>query len=512
LKISSYSFKNPNLFPPLRTHQGDGMVIEVDKRKFRINANYDLLARKQGAPSATYFWFRLTGKHLYYSENKDTVNILDNIVIKHIKVAFPHSVSKKNFCFQIKDVTRRKFKICAKTLADRNRWVCLIQKNLGLKQDRVCKGKAQRGKASQPVNAKIVVKKIIQPELIIPMPSRTCNDRWDYVSKGVNWECECKEGTEQSPINLPPPKKAISSAIKPLFEYYIVSPISPANFKDGLVRKGESIKIRLIDHALRIFHPNMGKIVTLDGSTYVAQEIVFHTPSEHTINGKRYDMEMQVIHTGVTQGDIAKNAILSVLFQKKAGAYNKLLDKIDPFNLPDPMENYREIINNLYIPDVFSLTSDKDTPIMKPFSFYTYQGSLTQPPCSERTTVYVASKPVFLSSSTLELFKESLKMPDKVDEYGNVQVANYEPLNYRQVQNQNGRAIFHFDDVKECGPRLFEVNKRIKPKGHYEKKINEMAEYFYVNGPHPSGMPGALVVSKQEALGLPTGLQAKKAK
>ena len=50
----------------------------------------------------------------------------------------------------------------------------------------------------------------------------------------------------------------------------------------------------------------MGKIVTLDGAIYVAEEIVFHTPSEHTIQGKRFPLEVQIIHYGQSKGDIAK--------------------------------------------------------------------------------------------------------------------------------------------------------------------------------------------------------------
>jgi len=306
----------------------------------------------------------------------------------------------------------------------------------------------------------------------------------------------------RSPIDLPPVKKATSSPIKPYFEYLKVKPFSPSNFKEGLLKKGDSIKIRLVDNSLKIFHPNMGKLVTIDGTTYLAQEIVFHTPSEHTIKGKRFDMEMQVIHNGVTQGDIAKIAVLSILFKKKAGNYNKFIENVDPFNLPDPLEPYREIVKSLYIPDVFSNIDTPNDPIMKPFGFYTYQGSLTQPPCSERANIFVTSKPIPISSTTLELFKEALRMPDMISSTGDVQITAFEPMNYRNVQPQNGRDIYHFDDVKFCGPVLENVNKRIRPKGHFEKKINQMTEYFYVNSPRPSGMPGALVVSEKEAKGL----------
>jgi hypothetical protein len=38
------------------------------------------------------------------------------------------------------------------------------------------------------------------------------------------------------------------------------------------------------------------------------------------------------------------------------------------------------------------------------------------------------------------------------------------------------------------------------PVGHYEKVVKSNTEYFYVDGNDPSGLPGAYVVSKSEAL------------
>lgn len=502
LQISSISFKNTNIFPPLSHSSGD-MTIKVNKKNFRINEDYEK-GNRNGPPGDKYFWFRLTGRHLYYSSNRETINVLDNIHIKHLKYAIPQKSTKKLFCFKIVDFKSRKYNLCANNVKERNNWVCFIQKALGHPQDSFCKAPGKNGKASNTDETKFVVQTITQPLLIIPQPSPSCNENWNYIGNGNNWECECKEGKEQSPINLPPHDKAILSNVKPVFHYELISPISPKDFKDGLVKKGESIKIRYIDHAIRIYHPNMGRVVTIDGASYTAQEIVFHTPSEHTINGKRYDMEMQVIHTGTTQGDIAKNVVLSVLFTKKAGYYNKFLDKLDPYNLPNPHEPYREITEDLFIPHIFSQVNDPEIPIMKPFSFYTYQGSLTQPPCSQRTIHYVASKPLFLSSTTLEMFKEALKTPDLISENGNVQVSNFLPLNFRSTQKLNGRAVFYYDNEKMCGQGLLDDfnNKKVRPKGHFEKRISKMTEYFFVNGQNPSGLPGALVVSEKEAKGI----------
>merc|ERR1712032_699281 len=39
----------------------------------------------------------------------------------------------------------------------------------------------------------------------------------------------------------------------------------------------------------KILKLDMKKIVNIDGSVYIAEEIVSHTPSEHTIDGKTFD-------------------------------------------------------------------------------------------------------------------------------------------------------------------------------------------------------------------------------
>lgn len=530
LSVSSRSFKNYNLYPPIRLADGTEFEIAVNPKYFRINSLYDK-TDKTIVPGKYYFWFRLSGRHLYYSLKKDDINILDNIYISSISFALAlDSFSKNAKCFFVKDSRGLKYVMCAQTLQLRNMWICQIQTNLGQPQDPLCKtvkkirpkGKKKAKKSAQssgqeikPSDDKIIEKTITQPVIIIPQPSRMCNEKWDYSNKGRDWECVCGEGKQQSPINLPPTDKAILSAIKPIFEYEEFDPISKADFKDGLVKAGKPIKIRHLNHSIRIFHPNMGKAITLDGAVYVAEEIVFHTPSEHTINGRKFDLEMQVIHKGVTAGDIAKTVILSLLFKKKAGVFNKFFDKLNIFNLPNTNEPYRDITESLFIPYAFLDSSDPNIEIMNPFSFYTYSGSETQPPCAERTIVYVTSKPIKIGSVAIEMFREAIKVPDTINDEGETVSPMFPAENNRAIQPQNGRAIFFYDHLAFCGPSALTLNKRKKArnsysdtedrrrssrKGHYEKREGTATEYFYVNGEVPSGLPGAYVVSREEAL------------
>jgi hypothetical protein len=184
--------------------------------------------------------------------------------------------------------------------------------------------------------------------------------------------------------------------------------------------------------------------------------------------------------------------------------YNKLIDKLDFFNLPNPTDNFRDLAQDFFIPSVLLNSDEDDMPTMTPFSFYTYQGSLTAPPCTERTTHYVAADPIPLSNTVLTLFKEALKKPDMMNVADPTQIViNDEGQieNNRDVQPLNGRSVFIFDHRRYGCVDYKPKKKKIQPAGHYEKVVREATEFVYVNGNQPSGLPGSFVVSEQEAKG-----------
>jgi len=250
----------------------------------------------------------------------------------------------------------------------------------------------------------------------------------------------------------------------------------------------------------------------MDGAVYYAEEIVFHAPSEHKLEGKTYDMEVQIIHYGQTKGDIAKQIVLSFLFEKTPGAMNPFLEDFNYFDLPNPTDTSRDIDHTIFIPKILQTNYDYVDPAdnsknventndfisMNPFSFFTYQGSITSPPCTEDTIMYVASEPLKIGTTALQLFQESLRIPDLMDGKGNVIVSDWIPKSARKTQPINGRPVFHFDHSKNCPPTP--QSKKVQT-GHYEKIRKAATDYFYVNGNDPSGIPNAYVVSEDEALG-----------
>ena len=526
LRISSISFRHPGKFPSITLPDWEEMRIPVNKENFRINELYDQSDSGEDMPPTKYdFWFRVSGKNLYYSQKKDDLNVLGSISsINIVGSTSDRSKGSKN-CFTIKNKEKRSWKLCGQDILDKLEWICQLKTMLGHIKIRECgladllrkRGKGKNGKynlgeiGGDEVSRKptVLVRKVETPIILIPLPSKQCNEEWDYSNKGQDWNCECSEGKEQSPINLPPKEHAIISPIKPIFSFNEVSTKTEISTKDGQHKTDKILQIKNKNHALRIKHNYFGKTITLDGALYTAEEIVFHSPAEHQIDGKYFDMEMQIIHYGKSSGDIAKQLVLSFVFERKAGVYNKFIDDLDFFNLPNLNTKKRPILNSLFIPKIFYNSDYEEVAVMKPFSFYTYQGSLTQPPCTERTIHYVASKPIKLGSSALDMFQEAIRIPDKITSTGDVISFPNPNENNRNIQPLNGRAVFYYESKRFCG-RDKDIKgvidgsskRRRRSKGHYEKVLKKMNEYYYVSGPIPSGLPGAYVVSAKEAQGL----------
>jgi len=241
----------------------------------------------------------------------------------------------------------------------------------------------------------------------------------------------------------------------------------------------------------------------MDGAVYNAQEISFHMPSEHKINGETFPLEMQIVHQGQSIGDTAKNVIVSFLFKRSPGVYNKFLEQLDVFNLPNPLDKFRDLEKDLFIPDVLFNVNEESPASMTSFSFYTYEGSLTRPPCAEKTIHYVASDPIGLSSTVIELFKESLRIPDLIDNSG-AKLVNDNSIMWsnRKTQPLHGRSVFFFDSRKYGCPTPKKMRRgsgQVGTHGHYERKTSTVEQFFQVDGDQPSGMPGAFVVTENEA-------------
>lgn len=497
--ITSVEFKNIQDFPQIKLPNGTYVSIDINNLNFRIN-NANCTVTKFDYPRPVdderLFFFTLTETcSLIYTSSPTDLNVFgyfNATKFKSLSVSEDYSGEFAMYCLSFMDEFNKQWTVCDPTEENYKKLKCLLSRCMN-----------HENLYNECLNMQLensYPKKIIrQPIVMVPLPSPTCNYNWNYLQNGDDWVCTCKEGFQQSPIDLPHKSKAIDNSVRPVFKYNKeLSSVNKVTTIEGLQNYNENLNIINSQGLLQIMHVDIGRIITMDGTIYQGQQITFHTPSNHRINGKQYDLEITIVHTGITKGDISKQATLSFLFEATPGAYNLFFDDIDLFSLPNPYMKFSELKESLHISKLLYERGDEknnNINILRNFSFYTYQGSLPFPPCTEDTIVYVASTPLKLSSTSIALLKEALQKPDLKDKYGKIYKDRKYYTSSRNVQEINGRPIFHWENKCKEDP--------IKPiqDGHYEKITEKATQYFFINSSEPSGIPGALVVPEKEAIG-----------
>ena len=501
ISISSSTFKSEQIYPPLSISSKRTSKLKVNSSNFLINQFYKKDSKDESLPKEkTSFFARLNPPYLSISSSKNSTILLGFNIKSLITQS---SISSSKFCFDAISSDDKEYTLCFNSNKSKFKFVCAI--NAIIKQSiPECIANATINDTSSSTPETVIDINEYEPIILIPQQSPYCNADWNYNNKGNDWECICKEGKEQSPIDLDK-SGVIESDIAPLFTF------NSLNVEDKLSVTGQVLEKKYLQfeyqgNALKIFAKNFAKITTMNGAVFEGQEIAFHTPAEHTINGKKFDMEMEITYFGKSVGDIDKQVVLSFLFKKKPGVFNAFLDDLIEFGLPNSVNTKTVIMKNLYIPKIQYDTEYKGEYVLKPFSFFTYQGSISHPPCTERTIRYVVSDPIPISGITLAQFEEALRIP-------NMQIEGQEGIggmvindidgrieNNRATQPLGERSVFFWDHTKYCDSKQ-EVRVAPKQEGHFEKISRKATQYYYVNTPEPTGLPGAFVIDEKEAKG-----------
>ena len=219
-------------------------------------------------------------------------------------------------------------------------------------------------------------------------------EHWSYGEHGgpAQWGelgpgfATCKLGKTQSPIDIRGARKTDLPAIK-----FVYKP-SPLKIIDN----GHTIQVN--------YAP--GSSIEVGGTRYELLQFHFHKPSEEKINGKAHDMVAHLVHKAAD----GKLAVVAVLLDK--GGANPTIGTIWQ-NLPKTKE--KETSVNARIDVAKLLPADK--------GYYTFQGSLTTPPCSEQVRWFVMKSPVKIAE-------------DEIAAFGKLY-----PMNARPTQPLNGRAL-----------------------------------------------------------------------
>ncbi|XP_056670632.1 carbonic anhydrase 4-like [Monodelphis domestica] len=245
------------------------------------------------------------------------------------------------------------------------------------------------------------------------------------------WPATCK-GFKQSPVNI-----VISNALS--------DPRLKVNFKyidyDGqhpwtIVNNGYTISVDLND-TIKISGGGLE-------DTYRAMYVQFHWSdslrkgSEHTINGKTYPMEVQIIHVrdkfqklekAIQSTEKGAITTLGFLIQasknKTHEGFQTILDALDQI----PYKNNKVTTKpmSLYdlIPDLKNMTK-----------FFRYEGSLTSPSCPENVIWTVYKDPLQVKEEQILQFSKKLFYNEKGKT--DIPMAN----NYRKMQRRGHRHIY----------------------------------------------------------------------
>jgi len=238
-----------------------------------------------------------------------------------------------------------------------------------------------------------------------------------YINHGLDWDAgACSSREWQSPINI---DTILLNEPEDVFEFnYPVVNDTPVTRRDGALE----LDLR----------PTKGQLL-YGGAVYNLRRATWHSDAEHLISGKRYPLELQLIHARPFHP--ASLIILSILFKKEEGeeedapwtlltGQGENLDA-DVAQVWDAVADSSLRVGNFDL-DVLLGTGDG--------RFVEYTGSQTSPPCMEGVTWLVKQHAVPLAKTQVEAFAETLH---RINE-GNGNFRSAAALNSRQLRVLQG--------------------------------------------------------------------------
>ncbi len=192
----------------------------------------------------------------------------------------------------------------------------------------------------------------------------TSPEHWAEIDKNFFL---CKEGSNQSPINL---AGFIEAELTPIeFNYHLSA--------TEIVNNGHTEQVNV----------KKGSSITLDGTVFHLKQFHFHTPSENHINGKEYPLEAHFVHLS----DNGTLAVVAVMFEE--GPENVGLEEL--WKVMPTKEGGHHKVEAKHL----------NTLLPKNRDYYRFNGSLTTPPCSEGVRWLMMKNTVTLSKDEIKAFK-----------------------------------------------------------------------------------------------------------
>jgi carbonic anhydrase len=199
----------------------------------------------------------------------------------------------------------------------------------------------------------------------------------------------CSIGNKQSPIDIKD-KDAKPAKLPALsFKYGTVAP--------SIVNNGHTVQVNV----------PAGNTLQVGDQSYELLQFHFHTPSEERLNGKQTAMVAHFVHKNAA----GQLGVVGVLI--KIGTADSAFGKV--------LQNMPARAGQTVTVQDLSLNLAELLP--KDLTYYSFEGSLTTPPCSEGVNWMVLKTPVSVLGTDVQLFRNLYK------------------LNARPVQPLHGREV-----------------------------------------------------------------------
>ena len=207
-------------------------------------------------------------------------------------------------------------------------------------------------------------------------------ERWGELDPSFE---VCGSGMQQSPVDLAGAVAASGDGLDIRWQ--------PTGA--GVVDNGHTIQVNVAE----------GSVIVLEGREFSLLQFHFHLPSEHTVDGGSFPMEVHFVHQAA-EGDLA---VIGV-FMETGDA--------DPL-----VQSIWDVIPESGAPPGNIAGFDPSALLPEGRSYFRYAGSLTTPPCSEIVSWVVMTESIPVSDAQVQAFE-----------------ARY-PMNARPVQELSGRVV-----------------------------------------------------------------------
>ena len=265
--------------------------------------------------------------------------------------------------------------------------------------------------------------KSILKALLCASSANAAAELWDYKKNGADWGSItgienniCGTGTNQSPINL-------------ITDGWPLKSSNFDNFNKVYTDQTVDVEINWNGHTSQVDISKEGqntqtitseqaKALGMSG-TFNGVQFHFHAGSEHTVDGKRQDLEMHTVHLPVATTSGFEAAAMGIMFSVNnptPGVSASDIAIIDEFF---ESLQWDEVTTN---PKVEKVPYGKLMMMFDMRNRWTYRGSVTTPPCAQNVYWNVLRTIYPIKQKYVDQFHAQLNRLDGLKDTGNWRV------------------------------------------------------------------------------------------